>query len=61
MFGSFYEVKKELMKSDLLADFVNDKYKGDIGYAIADNPFILEAIENAILKEFPEIAATWNS
>ncbi len=61
MANSFYNTEKELMKSDLIADFVNDKYEGDIAHAIADNPFILEAIENAILEEFPEIAETWDS
>lgn len=52
---SLYDVKKELLKSDILAAFVQGEYSGDLGYALADNPFILEAIENAIMGEFPDL------
>jgi hypothetical protein len=54
----FRDLKEETFKGELLRNFVNNHYKGDLAYFIADNPFILEAIEDALLKEFPEILET---
>jgi hypothetical protein len=51
---SLYDAGSELLKSEIIDKFNRAMYQ-DIGYALADNPFIIEAIETAIQNEFPEL------